>query len=469
MGPFSRKTNDDINHCENENVYNNEMRLRITPELDRISGREEPSQSSSPYSTVKSDQQIRSLSFFREQERQFAETADEEEEWQERQSPINFLLISAVLIVTAVSGWFCYRWLNPSSVSQPPVISSEMESVKVRPENPGGMVIPHQDKLIYNRLSPEQQQHQPVERLLPMPEQPMAPPEQQQPQAYVDQNGQIVYAQPLPVHPQQAPVYGPQQPQAYAPTPMAAPTSGTPPAQAPMPAPVYGPQQAPAGTPGAYQQAPVYAPLPPVYGQPAQQAPHAYQQPTPPHALATPTAEIPAPALDQTQERPLPAPLPPMPSQSIAAQQSIPQTESATAPLSPAPIASDVLDKDALDTLIAEEAKPKDPAKTNKAPLLAKDIAAPIKAATSHYRVQLATFNNEKEALLEANRIKTLDTVLFKDKKLQIIKTESRATKKPLYLVVVTGFATPNQATQFSSKLRVHKIKGIVLTPPNGQ
>lgn len=63
----------------------------------------------------------------------------------------------------------------PRDLADVPVIHAEEKPFKVRPENPGGMDIPHQDKLIYQRLRGEERPIK-VERLLSEPEKPLPPP-----------------------------------------------------------------------------------------------------------------------------------------------------------------------------------------------------------------------------------------------------------------------------------------------------
>ncbi|MFT5486842.1 MAG: cell division septation protein DedD [Paracoccaceae bacterium] len=57
----------------------------------------------------------------------------------------------------------------------PPVIQAQEGPSKIRPENPGGMKVPNRDKEVFNRLETDKQAGG-VERLLPPPEKPMAPP-----------------------------------------------------------------------------------------------------------------------------------------------------------------------------------------------------------------------------------------------------------------------------------------------------
>lgn len=167
--------------------------------LSSFSPRFSPAQQ--PLHTSRKD--IQELSFWRSDDVDEGEFEDEEEEeeWEGRQSPLTFVLVVAVFIVASAIGWFIFRWAMGPSTTTPPLIQANSDPYKVRPENPGGVMIPHQDKLIYGRLSPEGQP-QPVERLLPPPEQPMGL--QQSPQ-------QIQQVPPYGGQPQQ--VVPPQQPQ----------------------------------------------------------------------------------------------------------------------------------------------------------------------------------------------------------------------------------------------------------------
>ncbi|WP_267133550.1 SPOR domain-containing protein [Skermanella rosea] len=60
-----------------------------------------------------------------------------------------------------------------------PLIKADGSPVKMRPDQPGGMAVPHQDKLIYDRLKAEtgNTETAAVERLLPPPETPLPRPE----------------------------------------------------------------------------------------------------------------------------------------------------------------------------------------------------------------------------------------------------------------------------------------------------
>ena len=92
------------------------------------------------------------------------------------------LLLGATAIAAAVAGWYIFMGgtSGPVSEADVPVISADARPLKARPENPGGMVVPNQDKLIYEGLG-RGERDTAVERLLPPPEQPKAPPVQSPP------------------------------------------------------------------------------------------------------------------------------------------------------------------------------------------------------------------------------------------------------------------------------------------------
>jgi hypothetical protein len=69
--------------------------------------------------------------------------------------------------------WFSYQQGHQSgSDSKPPLIKVDVNPTKVRHDKPGGMKIPDQDKLVYNRVDPSAQAPT-VERLLAPPEIPL--------------------------------------------------------------------------------------------------------------------------------------------------------------------------------------------------------------------------------------------------------------------------------------------------------
>ncbi len=80
-----------------------------------------------------------------------------------------------ILLVMALSGgglWVAYNNSRTRVPGDVPVIQADQGTTKTRPQQPGGMAIPDQDKLVYNQgKSPSQ-----VEKLLPPPETPLPRP-----------------------------------------------------------------------------------------------------------------------------------------------------------------------------------------------------------------------------------------------------------------------------------------------------
>lgn len=153
--------------------------------------------------------------------------------------------------------WYAYTQGVQSGVSTvAPVIKAEDGPTKAKPEQPGGLQVPHQDKQVFQRLLPEGQAPQTVERLLPPPPEPLQPP----PPEPAPAPAVVEPAQPLPSQsvaerpvatPQHAPQAAPQAvPQGTPPVPSAAPTP-QPPQDSPTQAPAQAQQAAPAPQPTA--------------------------------------------------------------------------------------------------------------------------------------------------------------------------------------------------------------------------
>ena len=95
-----------------------------------------------------------------------------------RSRAVGAFLATFALVAFAGVVWYAYdRGLHAGSESTAPVIKADNRPVKIRPEQPGGMEIPNQDKLVFDALRPEDDKLPRVERLLPPPEAPAPPPE----------------------------------------------------------------------------------------------------------------------------------------------------------------------------------------------------------------------------------------------------------------------------------------------------
>ena len=91
-------------------------------------------------------------------------------------------ILAATLAVAAFAGivWYAYdQGRRIGSETAAPMIKADTAPTKVRPDSPGGMEVPHQDKLVLDDLgsgrgTPNGESR--VERLLPPPETPLPPP-----------------------------------------------------------------------------------------------------------------------------------------------------------------------------------------------------------------------------------------------------------------------------------------------------
>ncbi|KAA0676873.1 SPOR domain-containing protein [Roseomonas genomospecies 6] len=173
----------------------------------------------------------------------------------------------------------------------PPLLMADTAPTKARPEQPGGMEVPHQDKLVYERLNERGSKSQ-IERLLPPPEEPLPRP--------------IVAPQlPPSLALPEAPAVAQLPPGSTTTVPRlpgeggdAPPAAAAHPAPAPVPAP---PPVAPAPAPAAK--------APPPAVKPAPVQPQAQTQP-PPVQAAAPAKPQPAPPVQAAAPAPQPAPAP---------------------------------------------------------------------------------------------------------------------------------------------------------------
>ena len=83
----------------------------------------------------------------------------------------------AALVAMGAAGWHIFFSEAPRSAQQPlPVIKADQAPIKTRPEDRGGMEVPNQDKLVYDRMGTGDNNQTRMERLLPPPEVPKSPP-----------------------------------------------------------------------------------------------------------------------------------------------------------------------------------------------------------------------------------------------------------------------------------------------------
>ncbi len=137
---------------------------------------------------------VRALNFWRET--QANSGFEEPETEQESNSPIRLLVAVAGVALIAGLSWFAYKWAKSPSSDTPPLIHAEVGPHKVHPDHRGGINIPYQDKLIYDRIS-DGNNAEPAERLLPPPEAPSMNTQAQPPMDQNQQQNQQMVQQPM--------------------------------------------------------------------------------------------------------------------------------------------------------------------------------------------------------------------------------------------------------------------------------
>lgn len=413
----------------------------------------------SPYHRRQADtQNIKKLSFWGNSDSE----SKAEDEWVERQSPAPFILAIVILVVASTLLWFLFQWAAGENSKTPPIIPADTAPFKVRPENPGGMMIPHQDKLIYGRLS--QDAPQPIERLLPPPEQPMAAPPPM--------------ATPLPGAPHMiAPQQNP---------PSTAPLMAAPPMNAPQPQPYtqqqayppqqpgYAPQQQgqpnyPAPNPGMQQQGqpqPYNAPQQALYPQPQ---PLPGQTPYPVAAVPPspygPSAPV-APG-DSTPKIPL----------KDASNPIVPQRPSTVEEIKPAEEVKPTLDaeneseesiaqdeRNELDQLIAKNVGTSSKRDSQKRD---EKNAKSVTMGTQKHKVQIASLPSRTMAEQEMKRLRKTHASLFQNKPWKVQRLNLGADKGSTHRLLVGSFPNQDAAAKFCKKLRAEKIGCRVMSPAN--
>lgn len=214
-------------------------------------------------------------------------------------------LLPVMIVVVALGGFaglVGYYYMAEAPNGAAPLIKADLQPFKIKPDNPGGMDVPDQDKAIYDRMGRVDQSSVPppnTERLLPPPEAPVP-----RPAAAVTPPANAVTAAPAP------PLPGPTPSSTVPPPPAAAPATPTttPNANPNLGGPVLGVPQSPRST--TLAAAPPGAPAGTTA--PSASPPPAAAGTTPPKpAPATPAAKPAAPAPTQSAAvapRPEPAP-----------------------------------------------------------------------------------------------------------------------------------------------------------------
>lgn len=93
--------------------------------------------------------------------------------WWIFQNPIGFVVLAAVIMGILTCLWFIFSTSSKKDVKNPPLIKAE-GSYKKKPADPGGMQVPHKDKLIYQSLSKTPKKEAEADQVLPPPEKPLS-------------------------------------------------------------------------------------------------------------------------------------------------------------------------------------------------------------------------------------------------------------------------------------------------------
>ena len=320
----------------------------------------------------------------------------------------------AVVGVVAFAGAAVVGLRGPSRLSGdgPPLLTADPGPVKARPDQPGGLEVPHQDILAYERLRDHDGgRGQTVERLLPPPEVPLPRP------VVTPQMPAVV---PLPSVPSVAQL----PPGATATVPrdsVAAAVAAAAPLAAPEPAP--GLPVLPPGTPQA--QAPTTQ-LPPAAGVATKP-----QQPA-----AVPAKPAAAPQQQVAAVKPPAAPPPPAQQQNAAPSvgQLIAKLEAASLPAAPA----------------------------KAAPQPAKAVPA-VSGGSGSWRIQLASVRSEGEAAAEWRRIAGRHPDALGGLSMQVARVDL-GDKGVFYRVQGTG-ADEARAKSVCAQLRAQNVGCVVVRP----
>jgi hypothetical protein len=93
----------------------------------------------------------------------------EEKWWWIFKNPVGFVILATVIIVFIIISWHLFK-THPKNSDGIPVISAPKSPIKIKPEDPGGDIIPDQDKSVYQNLVKKNDKKVPkdvqVERIL---------------------------------------------------------------------------------------------------------------------------------------------------------------------------------------------------------------------------------------------------------------------------------------------------------------
>ncbi|MFV9875671.1 MAG: SPOR domain-containing protein [Rickettsiales endosymbiont of Dermacentor nuttalli] len=87
-----------------------------------------------------------------------------------------FVCLLIIAFTFAALAWYMLDNLYSGDENEEiPVIKSDLSPIKIKPDDPGGMIVPNMDKDVYNNLIEGNNNEKPQEYVLPMPEEPLNP------------------------------------------------------------------------------------------------------------------------------------------------------------------------------------------------------------------------------------------------------------------------------------------------------
>ena len=84
-----------------------------------------------------------------------------------------YMIVGSIFALFLFAGvlWYLYYQKNLRDAENPPLIAAETNPIRERPDDPGGMDVPHQDKLIFGKINGEGTEME--DSVQPGPEQPI--------------------------------------------------------------------------------------------------------------------------------------------------------------------------------------------------------------------------------------------------------------------------------------------------------
>jgi hypothetical protein len=329
----------------------------------------------------------------------------------------------------AGGGWyFLDDFLGESVDTSVPMIRADIAPIKVRPESPGGMQVPDQDKLVYDRMQGEGEGSQ-VEQLLPPPEAPLplpAPPPAkvvaEKPPATETEIAEAAIAEAVPPPP----------PQPEAPPQPPAPATSEQPASGPI---SLVPEKQPPPAPKPAEVAEQLLPAP--------------EKPKPVETAAPPPPKLAPPPPKPVAPPPKPVPPPPKPVASPPKPVPPPTKPVETKPAKPlqTPPAK-------TETAVPSKPKPTPPPKKTVKP-------------TRVHQIQIAAVRSPKGARGEWKRLQRKHRELLGKLKLSIVKADLGPKKGIYYRLRAGPVADERAARSLCAALKKRKV-GCMIVRPKG-